>query len=85
MPCPTCSATMARLASDNGFSFFLCPRCGTVSRQGGTMPETYVPKLVERCREFEKTHIPRTSGYMDLWKRDGIAESIHVPGERPNG
>jgi endogenous inhibitor of DNA gyrase (YacG/DUF329 family) len=57
---------------------FLCPRCGTIRHWG----QTHVPKLVERCRQFEKNpdvHLPK----LGVWHRLGIAESINLLGDRP--
>jgi len=42
--------------------------------------EVFVPKLVERCRQFSDTLGPAWS---QLWVRCGIAESINRPEDRP--
>ncbi len=77
MSCPTCGHTMGCLSSlDISRPIFWCERCGTVS----TPTDTYVPKLVQRCREFGATLGP---GWGALWIRLGIAESIALPEERP--
>lgn len=47
MACPTCDHTMQCVA--DGEAVFWCPRCGTVR---GYEKEPYVPKLVERTREY---------------------------------
>lgn len=78
MSCPTCDHTMVVLATENGFTFRLCPRCGTVSRTGGTMPETYVPKLVDRCRELWKVADNSTAAELH---RLGIREAVYPPGD----
>jgi hypothetical protein len=66
---------------------FWCPRCGTICGQTdipqGDRPQA--PKLVERCREFEKSLV--AAGMMtdvQPWRTLGIAESIHPPADRPN-
>ncbi len=83
MSCPTCSHTMGLIGYCNGGSAYHCPRCGTVKHTnnfGDGEPRVYVPKLVERCREFTQHAVePET---MTLWLRLGIAESIHTPEER---
>ncbi len=78
MACPTCSHTMAALGVAEREMIFLCPRCGT-TRQGGNV---YVPKLVERCREFRdkaENGMGLSPASAHLWHRLGIAESIHTP------
>lgn len=83
MPCPTCDATMEGIGSnDRGDNCFLCPRCGTVliDAFGQHGDKVYVPKLVERCREFER--LVKVSDIMAIWHRLGLAESINTPGER---
>ena len=58
---------------------YWCPRCGTLSMRGGGAD---VPKLVERCREYERQRIENgLSADRHEWKRLGIAESINVPAE----
>ena len=85
MSCPTCSHTMEALGTIGQRVIAVCPRCGTIKDGpwSDNSRKVYVPKLVERCRAFERQHIPVTSGYMTLWKREGSAESINPPGKRP--
>ncbi len=84
MPCPTCSHTMEAFAGggpEDELTRFLCPRCGTVKVTEPDVPdEIYVPKLVERCREFQATLGPLLNG--TIWCRLGIAESINTPERR---
>jgi hypothetical protein len=60
---------------------FHCGRCGTV-KDGGNV---YVPKLVERCREFQKRFdepvCTPERDYSD-WNRLGVRESINLPENR---
>ena len=87
--CPTCGHTMAKLCvSQQGDSHFHCERCGTVVVETGDTidpRDVYVPKLVERCREYEgefdKENIAQF--YRNTWNRLGIRESIHSPEDRP--
>ena len=85
MPCPTCDHTLESLGrSDRGDVFFLCPRCGTVKVDAleNHGDKVYVPKLVERCREFERTFPPGNPpsvSYSREWERLGIAEAINPP------
>lgn len=90
MPCPTCSATLAKLAETNDGDriFYHCERCGTVAVQdAGDPPErrpfgdVYVPKLVERCRAFEAQRLVLKDG---LWVSLGIRDAIHSPEARPS-
>ncbi len=92
MPCPTCDHTMQRInTAGSSSSWFWCPRCGTIREEradGETNDEA--PKLVERCREFEKQS-PAVSPTSDgrrltsgrLWVQLGIHESINTPANRP--
>ena len=83
---------------------FQCPRCGTTKKttlvlardgHGGksvadVSEVVFVPKLVERCREFEgwmssqgkdlRRFYPE--GIREELHRLGIAESINLPGDR---
>ena len=71
--------------------YFLCPRCGTVRVVGAGVEAlvtlaVVVPKLVERCREFETTIPSIDAGERDakdVWRAEGIAESIRPPEYRP--
>jgi uncharacterized Zn finger protein len=87
MSCPTCSHTLGRLCVHEGMAFAHCERCGTVTvtildaNPGSDNPRVYVPKLVERCREFER--IRATLPTVIDWKRLGIAESIRCHEDRP--
>ena len=71
--------------NDRGDNIFHCPRCGTVKVDafGQHGDKVYVPKLVERCREFGKTFVIRVDqeGKAE-WIRLGIAESIRKPEDR---
>lgn len=89
MACPTCDHTMEQLGRVNFEVCFLCPRCGTVKVQYLANPNAesvYVPKLVERCRNFETDSLLpllAVSGEIGkLWHRLGIAESINLPEKR---
>jgi Zn-finger nucleic acid-binding protein len=53
MACPTCSHSMQLLTISREATFYACPRCGTIRRVAGDSTEDTVPKLVERCREFQ--------------------------------
>ncbi len=81
MACVTCGHTMQRINTRGTTSaWFWCPRCGTIREEvTGAAPDDSVPKLVERCREFEDLWLPLSP---DGWKRLGIAEAIHTPDER---
>lgn len=94
MACPTCDHTMEALPASSQAdetTTFLCPRCGTVKIDGfrGDGSIVYVPKLVERCREFVRI----VSGLTDeqstarpflltKWRLLGVAESINKPEDR---
>jgi hypothetical protein len=69
---------------------FLCPRCGTVKIDDPPCLSVYVPKLVERCREFEKDPLQKeglgglkNTMWAEQWKSLSIAESINPPDRRP--
>lgn len=93
MSCPTCDGTRQHVGfTGNGGAVHWCPRCGTVSQTFGTDERhDYVPKLVERCREFELVVMPKLNGVgigdnstvRTEWRRIGLAESINPPGKRP--
>jgi hypothetical protein len=77
---------MARVGEHMGFALFWCERCGTLSAKGIGQETKYVPKLVERCREFELTLENETKPLDVLeqeWILSGIAESIYNPEDRP--
>ena len=76
MACPTCDHTMDRVCDGPCQGIFHCPRCGTLK----TDSDVYAPKLVGRCRNFGAFLASGTA--RELWVREGIAESINVPGER---
>lgn len=94
MPCPTCDHTLEALGYCDGGTIYHCPRCGTIQHGNQFVdapPRIYVPKLVERCREFiaevgdDKKHC---RGFFPIdvkqhWHRLGIAESINKPEDRP--
>lgn len=88
MACPTCGHTMGSLpGTDDDLPIFWCSRCGTL-KIGATA--TDVPKLVERCREFEEWMSSQgkdlrrfyPEGIKEELHRLGIAESINKPGDR---
>lgn len=79
MACPTCDHTMESIGCCDGGTVWHCPRCGTVKHHN----QSYVPKLVERCRRFERQEmVGCVSREVDKWKGLGIAEAINPPGER---
>lgn len=99
MACPTCDHTMDNVCREDTpvasgqlvvtRRVYYCPRCGTMTilHDATGRVDTYVPKIVERCRKFEKEVVvgmfrpgeaPR-----DDWTQIGIAESINPPGKRP--
>lgn len=90
MSCPTCDHTLGGFGRLDGRDtrLFWCERCGTIVGQdvNGEVNYTEVPKLVNRCRQFEMTfppgNLPSVS-YSQEWKRLGIAESINTPKDRP--
>lgn len=84
MACPTCSHTLAKLCEVDRNKYFHCERCGTIVVEHSNAWETvYVPRLVERCREFHRQAVAqKTDRTADVWRRVGIAESIQPPGER---
>ena len=80
MPCPTCDHTLQTINRVDGEDTILhCPRCGTLQVVFEWRTETYVPKLVERCRQFATgLEMDKASDYSS-WQRLGIAESINLP------
>lgn len=90
MNCPACSHTQQKV----GDLIFWCPRCGTLTGDGGKTGVTQFwlhqePKLVERCRAFAgglalepnpvRTASEVFNGLKETWRRLGIAESINPP------
>jgi uncharacterized C2H2 Zn-finger protein len=77
---------MERVAEDVfGRGCFWCPRCGTIRTTSKDETEQWVntddvPKLVERCREIERSAHPVP--LFQMWHRLGIAEAINLPGQR---
>lgn len=97
MSCPTCDHTMESIGHIAAQRVFRCGRCGTVKIETYTgKPDdwnhvVYVPKLVERCRPYERG-LFGTGGRQLIvepdilkseWHRLGIAESINKPEDRP--
>lgn len=92
MSCPTCDHTLSRWCIHDGMSFDGCDRCGTMVvtvigqlKIDPINPRVYVPKLVERCREFGSTMFKDgdLAAMQDAWHRLGISESIYKPEDRP--
>jgi hypothetical protein len=82
MSCPTCDHTIESI----GHNWFHCPRCGTVVLKIPSRPDSvYVPKLVERCRQFEPALDTEevSNRVARLWHTFGISESINLPEDRP--
>lgn len=83
--CPICSFGLSRLIPDfiNQASISYCPKCGTVkvSTESPNVTYTLTPKLVERCREFEKVILDDLA--IAPWIATGIAEAINKPEDRP--
>lgn len=74
MACPTCNHTLELLTQDikNEVRYFLCPRCGTVVMDEKrldttTIRQSFVPKLVERVREYEAGLPWRQRPQESLW------------------
>ncbi len=88
MTCPTCDHTMECFAGggpEDERNRYLCPRCGTVKVTEPDEPDqVYVPKLVERCRHFDKFVRATLDGQsVQHWHGMGISESINTPANRP--
>lgn len=89
MNCSTCGQEMAALGYCDGGTVYHCERCGTVSHTQtliGGEPRVYVPKLVKRCRDFERAISSpglTARGVAPEWARLGIAEAIHLAEDRP--
>lgn len=80
MPCPTCGHTLSHL-TDAAPALHWCERCGTITvglPDATGVVHAHAPKLVERCRDYAKL-VNNVGG---IWRTLGIAESIHLPGER---
>lgn len=85
MACPTCDHTMQSLGYCDGGTVWHCSRCGTVSHHDQFVdapPRVHVPKLVERCRDFESVWDDDAVGRM-LWRTLGIEESIRDKAATP--
>jgi hypothetical protein len=87
MACPTCGETMKNLGgSPPAQRYFWCPRCGTLKRDDPLSGDIFneAPKLVERCREFERTGfgVNIADKIREAWRRLGIAEAINTPASR---
>ncbi len=83
MSCTTCGDTLYGVGTA---AVWHCPRCGTLLMASGDHMDIFVPKLVKRCREFERI-IPTIivgPAWDSEWRGLGIAESINLPGERPS-
>lgn len=87
--CPICSGTMAKVGERHGDGVFMCERCGTVKVEDDDRiyADIYIPKLVERCRVFEKDVLGHLTGALFdhlkiRWTTTSIAESIHRPEDR---
>lgn len=85
MSCPTCDHTVACIGiMSDGFATYWCSRCGSLCYNNDKAVD--VPKLVERCRQFESNKLlPLLAVCCEvgkLWHRLGIAESINLPEAR---
>ncbi len=81
MSCVSCGHTMEKVDD----YVFRCPRCGTMTVHwaGNSRSDTYVPKLVERVREFRRLHGTNLDEHMAAdWHRLGLDESVNPPAER---
>jgi len=88
MNCPTCCNVMVTYT----MGYFHCAICGTLKMIPGVQGQpasVFVPKLVERCREFENVaalaeKVGFKKGWIAVeWQRLGIAEVINPPEGRP--
>jgi hypothetical protein len=83
MACPNCGHTLEAIIAPGppgtirAAICHWCPRCGTV-RCG---PQTWTPKLAERCRMFERDVVILHMTSLGEWFRLGIAESIRPQDE----
>lgn len=84
--CPSCGHTMhgiGHVPAVGGEPVFWCPRCGTLEDHTNGIMDVGTPKLVERCREFEKGREMRDDdNVFSKWHMLGIAESINLPSNR---
>lgn len=81
MSCPTCDHTMQAIGVSG--TVFWCPRCGTIST--GFAP--IKPFLVARIDMLEQLQYEIVGTALreklsELWQKEGIFESIHLPHER---
>lgn len=90
MACPSCDASMQCVSSkvQDHEAKWHCPRCGTTSAVDG---QVWVPKLVERVREFVTLGLG-SFGPADAGKRQtflqalsvtGVLEAAFLPDDRP--
>jgi hypothetical protein len=71
---------MATIKHQGSMKITHCERCGTLRvERTDVWADTYVPKLVGRCRVFAATLGP---SWGHLWVKLGIAESVNLPGRR---
>lgn len=72
MPCTVCTGTLQSVGVlEDGRRVFHCGRCGRLRVESLSLTTDYVPRLVERCREFEDRGKP-----LALWEPLGIHEAI---------
>lgn len=82
MSCSTCGCSMAMIFNATRHKAYHCPRCGTIRSERLGHEDVYVPKLVERCRQFEDClHVNTHQGKQ--WLSLGVEEAIHPPEARP--
>lgn len=92
MPCPTCGDNLACVGNyitHHDTVIYHCGRCGTLlfvnPYREPSSPRVIVPKLVERCRTFEKeaSCMVNLEGFAQKqWHKFGIAEAIRSPQDR---
>lgn len=87
MACPTCDHTMQSVAKSAAAVSYWCQRCGTLKVQSGNLVDNQMPKLIERCREFQmQLKVSKGLGsrfdQLGTWQRLGIAEAIDLPEKR---
>lgn len=72
MNCPTCGNDKIQEVNDFGRSW--CQRCGSLFAEFGT---TFVPQLVERCRQFIGAgDLITYATTLESWKQAGIPECL---------